>query len=76
MSSETDALLAAAMKLPAGARAALAAELIESLERTEPAEDVERAWAEAIRARLAETDAGGVRAVPWSEARRRILAAG
>lgn len=75
MSSETDEVLAAAMKLPAGARAALAAELIESLEPAEPAEDVERAWAETIRQRLAEVDSGAVTPVPWSEARRRILAA-
>jgi len=75
MSSGTDDVLAAALKLPAAARAALAAELIDSLERAEPAEEVERAWAEAIRERLAEADSGAVRPVPWSEARRRILAA-
>jgi len=73
---ETEELLAAALKLPAEGRAALAAELIDSLERAEPAEEVERAWTEAIRARIAEADAGVVRAVPWSEARHRILVAG
>lgn len=56
--------------------AALAAELIHSLdEPEEPAEEVETAWAEEIRQRLADVDAGVVTPSPWPEARRRILAA-
>ena len=37
--------------------------------------DAEAAWSEEIRRRLDEVDAGTVRPIPWSEARRRILAA-
>jgi hypothetical protein len=37
--------------------------------------DVEAAWSEEIRQRLADVDAGVVTPIPWPEARRRILAA-
>ena len=63
-----------ALQLPPEARAALAAELIATLdEEADP--DAEAAWSEEIRRRLDEVDAGTVRPIPWSEARRRILAA-
>lgn len=68
-------LLRAALKLPPEARAALAAELIESLDGAEPPEEIEAAWALEIRRRCAELDSGAVTPVPWEEARRRILAA-
>jgi hypothetical protein len=70
-----------ALQLPPEARAALAAELIATLddEADPDAEaawsDAEAAWSEEIRRRLDEVDAGTVRPIPWSEARRRILAA-
>lgn len=74
--SDVDDVLVAALRLPAEARAALAAELIQSLDEPEDApEDVEAAWAEEIRQRLADVDAGVVTPIPWPEARRRILAA-
>jgi putative addiction module component (TIGR02574 family) len=63
-----------ALQLPPEARAALAAELIATLdEEADP--DAEAAWSEEIRRRLDEVDRGAVRPIPWSEARRRILAA-
>ena len=68
-------LIEEALRLPPEARAALAAELIESLEGVEPDEDVEAAWADEIRKRLAEVDSGAVKPVAWEEARRRIHAA-
>jgi hypothetical protein len=37
--------------------------------------DVEAAWGEEIRQRLADVDAGVVTPIPWPEARRRIFAA-
>lgn len=67
-------LLEDALKLPATGRAALAARLIESLE-TEVDEDAEAGWGEEIARRIGELDTGKVHAVPWSETRRRILAA-
>jgi putative addiction module component (TIGR02574 family) len=75
MSRRSDEVLAEALQLPVGTRAALAGELISSLDGAEPSEDVEGAWAEEIRRRLAEIDAGTVSAVPWADAEQRILAA-
>ena len=66
-------LLAEALRLSDEERAALAGELIHSLE-TEVDADAEAAWSAEIRARL-ERDAGAATTVPWSEARRRIHAA-
>ncbi len=69
-------LLDAALALSAEERAALAGELIQSLE-TEVDSDAEAAWSSEIHERLARVDAGLARTMPWSEARRRIhLAAG
>jgi putative addiction module component (TIGR02574 family) len=76
MTTEVETVLAAALRLPAEARAAVAAELIQSLdEPDEMTDDVEAAWGEEIRQRLADVDAGGATPIPWPEARRRILAA-
>lgn len=74
--SDAETVLAAALRLPAEARAAVAAELIQSLdEPKQAAEDVEAAWAEELQQRLADIDAGVVTPIPWPEARRRIFAA-
>jgi uncharacterized protein (UPF0264 family) len=55
-------------------RAALAAELIQSLD-TELDADAEMEWSKEIRARLDRVDAGTAKTISWSEARRRIHAA-
>ena len=74
--NDVENVLAAALRLPVEARAAVAAELIESLDDVaEPEEDVEAAWSEEIQQRLADVDAGVVTPIPWPQARRRILAA-
>ena len=79
MSTRFDRIRDEATRLPPRERAALAVRLIESLDEEEwdePAE-VERAWDEEIRRRLAELDAGtvetnpgrgGVRRASWSAA--------
>ncbi len=67
-------LLEEALRLPDEERAALAGELIQSLE-TEVDADAEAAWSIEIRARLDRLDAGTATTIPWSEARRRIHAA-
>ena len=67
-------LLAAALRLSAEERAALAGALIQSLDR-ESDPDAEAAWSEEIRARLERLDAGTAKTIPWSEARRRVHAA-
>lgn len=74
--TEVESILHAALRLPAEARAAVAAELLESLDVPEQApEEVEAAWADEIERRLGEVDAGAITPVPWAEARRRIFAA-
>jgi putative addiction module component (TIGR02574 family) len=65
-------LLSEMLKLPAEARAALAAKLIDSLD-SELDEDAEARWAAEIERRLAEVDAGNVTTIPWSEVRASIL---
>jgi putative addiction module component (TIGR02574 family) len=67
-------LLAEALRLSDEERAALAGELIQSLDR-EVDPDAEAAWSEEIRARLECLDSGSATTIPWSEARRRIHAA-
>src|SRR5438128_4797617 len=65
-------LLEEALKLSPESRAALAASLLQSLDG-EVDEDAEAAWAAEIAKRIRELDSGAVMAIPWSEARRRIL---
>ena len=67
-------LLVEALRLPEEERAALASELLDSLD-SEVDPDAEAAWAAEIRARVSDIESGGARTVPWSEARRRIHAA-
>jgi putative addiction module component (TIGR02574 family) len=67
-------LLAEALRLSDEERAALAGELIQSLDREVDA-DAEAAWSDEIRTRLDRLDAGTAKTIPWSEARRRIHAA-
>jgi putative addiction module component (TIGR02574 family) len=71
---EAKQLFAEALRLSDEERAALAGELIQSLE-SEVDADAEAAWSAEIRARLDRVDAGTVTTVPWSEARRRIRSA-
>ena len=67
-------LLVEALRLSDEERAALAGELIQSLDSDVDAE-AEAAWSQEIRTRLDRLDAGTAKTVPWSEARRRIHAA-
>jgi putative addiction module component (TIGR02574 family) len=71
---EAKQLFAEALRLSDEERAALAGELIQSLE-SEVDADAEAAWSAEIRARLDRVDAGTATTVPWSEARRRIRSA-
>jgi putative addiction module component (TIGR02574 family) len=71
---DAKALLAEALQLSDEERAALAGELIQSLE-SEVDADAEAAWSAEIRDRLDRLDAGTAQTLPWSEARQRIHAA-
>lgn len=73
--SDIEDVLVAALRLPTDARAALAAELIQSLDQEEADEGIDDAWADEIRRRLEEVDTGAVTPIPWPDARRRLLAA-
>jgi len=73
MSRDAGEILKDALALPSEARAALADSLWDSLDREIDA-GAEEAWRMEIRRRLAELDSGAVRAIPWSEARSRLLA--
>jgi putative addiction module component (TIGR02574 family) len=64
-------LLEDALKLELDERAALAAELIESLD-PETDEDAEAAWAAEIERRAARARSGEDPGIPWSEVRERL----
>ena len=66
MTSRT--LLREALKLPQKARAALAAELMESLD----ALDLGDEWEAEIQRRIADVDSGRVKTIPLSEVRKRL----
>ena len=72
MARSIDEILQEALALPEGARGALAAALIESLD-PEVDPDAEAAWQEEIARRLEEVRSGAVEMVPWTEIRRRML---
>ena len=61
-----------AMRLSDDDRAALAAQLIESLEPTTD-QSAQDAWDAEIQRRLDEWDTGQITPIPWSEARKMIL---
>ncbi len=67
-------LLVEALRLTDEERAALAGELIDSLD-SDVDPDAEASWAAEIRTRVSDLEAGRAKTVPWSEARRRIHAA-
>lgn len=71
---DTGQLLAEALRLSDEERAALAGELIQSLDH-ESDPDAEPAWSVEILARLDRVEAGTAQTVSWAEARRRIHAA-
>lgn len=73
MSGRGRKVLEDALALSPEERADLAATLIDSLDERED-EAVEEAWALEIQRRMREVEAGAVKTIAWSEARKRILA--
>jgi len=61
-----------AAQLPERDRATLAGLLIETLDPASES-DVEAAWSEEIKRRLAEIDAGAVELIPWEEVRAELF---
>jgi len=73
MSRDAGEILKEALTLPVEARSALADSLWDSLDQ-EVDVDAEEAWRNTVRRRLAELDSGAVKAIPWSEARSKLVA--
>lgn len=61
-----------AAQLPERDRATLAGLLIEGLDPVSES-DVEAAWSEEIKRRVAEIDAGAVELIPWEEVRSELF---
>ena len=72
MKAQEEKVIVQALRLPKGARSALVARLLETLD-TDVDDDVEEAWDIEIGRRLADIDSGRVKLVPWSQARRQIM---
>ena len=71
MTKPLTAVLADALQLDEEARAALASELLASLDGPADA-DAEQAWSEEIARRIAAIEAGTVELESWDEVRRRV----
>ena len=72
MSEPAEKLYDEAMKLPPGERRSLVLRLLDSVGE-EPEDDVERAWLEEARRRLADVASGREETVPWEDVRRELL---
>ena len=74
MSTAADTLFQAALQLPEGDRADLAARLMDTIEGDTDA-DWSDAWSAEISKRIDELDQGKVKTIPWDEVRRMMLGA-
>jgi len=72
MSERADQLFEDAQALPAEERAILALQLLDSVGEAEP--EIERAWLDEVRGRLADIDSGRTTLASWDQAKRRIFA--
>lgn len=71
MTKATEAVLAEALRLDQAERAALASELLASLDGPEDP-DAQAAWEAEVKRRVEAIDAGSVKLEPWDRVRRRI----
>jgi putative addiction module component (TIGR02574 family) len=71
MTDTATSLLAQAMTLSPEERTALAVQLLESVEESEPDAQVAEGWAQEIERRIEEADRGDVPGVPWEEVVKR-----
>lgn len=72
MSTAADTLFQAALQLPEGERADLAARLMETIKADTEA-DWDEAWSAEIAKRMDELNQGKVKTIPWDEVRQRML---
>jgi len=73
MTPVADRFLTELLQLAPNDRGEVAARLLDSLD-PETDSDVEAAWSEEIRARIEDIEIGRETVIPWSEARKQILA--
>jgi putative addiction module component (TIGR02574 family) len=73
MSRDAGEILKEALALPPETRAALSDHLWDSLD-PEVDSDAEDAWRQEIKRRIVDLSSGKTAAIPWSEARARLLA--
>jgi putative addiction module component (TIGR02574 family) len=73
MSRSLNEVFQEAARLPERDRATLAGLLIETLDPVSES-DVEAAWSEEIKRRIAEIDAGTVELIPWEDVRAELFA--
>jgi putative addiction module component (TIGR02574 family) len=67
-------ILAEVLALPREARAALAAQLLKSIDDDGFDDDAERAWTDEIERRIQDIDTGRVQTVPWDETEKKLRA--
>ena len=72
MTTDFEAITAAALALPEGQRADLLARLMDSLNVLPDADD-DQAWDTEIARRLEEVRSGKQKGIPWEEARKQIF---
>ena len=72
MTTDFEAITAAALALPEGQRADLLCRLMDSLDDP-PDADVEQAWDAEIARRLEDVRSGKEKGIPWEEARKQIF---
>ncbi|MCC7385830.1 MAG: addiction module protein [Deltaproteobacteria bacterium] len=74
MAPDLDEVLKTLLGLPKEVRAALAGELLSSLDDEGEADEA-AAWGPEIQRRLDEVDSGAVKTIPWAEVKRRLALA-
>jgi len=70
--TQVDQLLSEAMKLDESERSELGRRLLETLDEVD--EDVDSAWRQEVRERVAKIRTGEAELIPWEETERRLFA--
>ena len=74
MTKNAETLLRDALDLDESERAEIAAALLESLEPDADEHEIELAWREEVRRRIAAVDSGQAELIPWEEVRDQLFA--
>jgi len=74
MTKNAEAILRDALDLDEGERAEMAAALLESLEPAADEHEIELAWREEVKRRVAEIDGRQAELIPWETVRDQLLA--